>query len=208
MATSHPQWQYVRSLIKENAIGQLKLVQSSFSYFNDDPNNIRNKPKLGGGALADIGCYPIATTRFSTNRKATRAFAITERDPAFGTDILSSALIDFGHFRLSMHVATQTAWRQSACFHGTEGFIEIAAPFNAVPHQTDCVILHRDGRQDPDIFSFPKVNQYTLQFEKFAHAITSRNHDSFFDLKETHHNQMIIDAIKRSGKSERWENVL
>ena len=53
----HPSWEAVRELVASGRIGNLRAVQSWFSYFNDDPANIRNVPAFGGGALYDIGCY-------------------------------------------------------------------------------------------------------------------------------------------------------
>jgi predicted dehydrogenase len=51
------------------------------SYFNRDSENIRNKLECGGGALMDIGCYPITTLRFIFNEEPKRGMAIVERDP-------------------------------------------------------------------------------------------------------------------------------
>ena len=59
----HPSWTKVRDLIRSEAIGELRAVQVRFSYFNDDPDNIRNIAAFGGGALMDIGCYPINVAR-------------------------------------------------------------------------------------------------------------------------------------------------
>ena len=45
------------------AIGDLRLVTGTFSYFKRDPQNVRNMAEIGGGGLYDIGCYPITTSR-------------------------------------------------------------------------------------------------------------------------------------------------
>ena len=58
MVTHHPQWIRARELVAEGAIGTLRQVQGAFSFFNDDPGNIRNRADLAGGALRDIGVYP------------------------------------------------------------------------------------------------------------------------------------------------------
>ena len=64
MVTHHPQWLRARELVAEGAIGRLMQVQGAFTFFNDDPDNIRNRADLGGGALRDIGVYPCISTRF------------------------------------------------------------------------------------------------------------------------------------------------
>ena len=59
----HPSWEAVRELVASGRIGELRAVQSWFSYFNDDPANIRNIAEFGGGALMDIGCYCVNLSR-------------------------------------------------------------------------------------------------------------------------------------------------
>ena len=70
MVTYHPQWLKVRDLIAEGAIGRLIHVEAAFSYHNVDPANMRNQPELGGGALRDIGVYPVVTSRFRHRSRA------------------------------------------------------------------------------------------------------------------------------------------
>ncbi len=55
----HPQWLRTREIIRSGEIGELRTMHCVFSFFNRDPANIRNRPEYGGGALMDIGCYPI-----------------------------------------------------------------------------------------------------------------------------------------------------
>lgn len=207
MAIYHPQWHKVRQLIQEGAIGKLRHVRASFSYFNMDPNNMRNRLELGGGVLPDIGCYPIATTRFATGAKAQRVFATVDRDPNFGTDIYASAMIDFGDFDLSMQVGTQLAWRQTSSFHGDRGFIEIEAPFNAVTGSTDVVRLFKDGREAPEEFRFEDVNQYQLQFEAFARAVATGDTSQLLPPEDSALNQRIIDAIYTLADNEPWMDI-
>src|SRR5690606_23501909 len=64
MVRHHPQWDRIRALLREGRIGTLRAVQCVFSFFTDDPADIRNQPDIGGGALYDIGCYAVATARF------------------------------------------------------------------------------------------------------------------------------------------------
>src|SRR5262245_425824 len=64
MYRHHPQWQLARKLVVEGKIGQLRTIQSFFSYHNTDGANIRNIAEIGGGGLMDIGCYCISLSRF------------------------------------------------------------------------------------------------------------------------------------------------
>ena len=59
----HPSWVAVRELVAGGRIGRLTAIDSWFSYFNDDPANIRNIRSAGGGALFDVGCYNVNLSR-------------------------------------------------------------------------------------------------------------------------------------------------
>src|SRR5256712_6903126 len=64
MVKTLPQWLRTRELIRKGVIGELRAIVGAFSYFNRDPENVRNKAEWGGGGMMDIGCYPITTSRF------------------------------------------------------------------------------------------------------------------------------------------------
>ncbi|MEM7233459.1 MAG: Gfo/Idh/MocA family oxidoreductase, partial [Planctomycetota bacterium] len=81
MVRTHPQWLKVREIVDSGRIGELRAVNGFFSYFNDDPKNIRNIPEYGGGGLMDIGCYPITTSRFVFDSEPTRVVGLLENDP-------------------------------------------------------------------------------------------------------------------------------
>ena len=68
MVAYHPQWEKVRSLIAEGAIGRLRHVQAAFRYHNVDPQYMRNRLELGGGALPDIGVFRTVSTRLATGK--------------------------------------------------------------------------------------------------------------------------------------------
>jgi predicted dehydrogenase len=59
MVRTHPQWIRTREIVRLGEIGELRAIQAAFSYFNRDAANVRNVREWGGGALMDIGCYPI-----------------------------------------------------------------------------------------------------------------------------------------------------
>ncbi|MGF7007746.1 Gfo/Idh/MocA family protein [Aminobacter sp. BE322] len=206
MVTYHPQWHKVRDLIAAGAIGRLRHVQGAFSYFNVDPNNMRNKLDLGGGALPDIGVYPTVTTRFSTGREPLRVQASIERDEKFGTDIYSSVRADFGEFELSFYLSTQLANRQLMVFHGDKGFIEVRSPFNAGLYEHHRVELHNAGHTEATVLRFPGTQQYRLEVEAFVRAAQGGK-DRVFSLEESVLNQKVIDAIFRAGEHDGWENV-
>ena len=72
----HPSWVAVRELVASGRIGRLVAVQSWFSYYNDDPANIRNIREVGGGALFDIGCYSSTCRACSSAPSPTRVAGV------------------------------------------------------------------------------------------------------------------------------------
>jgi predicted dehydrogenase len=206
MVIYHPQWIKVRDLIASGAVGRLRHVQGAFSYYNVDPNNMRNQLALGGGALPDIGVYPTVSTRFSTGKEPLRVQATIERDKNFGTDIYYSIRADFGDFELSFYLSTQMAARQVMVFHGEKGFIEVFSPFNAGLYDHHRVELHNQNHTEAQVFRFPGTQQYRLEVETFARAAQGGK-ERVFTLEESVLNQKVIDAIFRAGGKDGWEAI-
>lgn len=171
----HPSWVKVREMVAGGVIGELLSIQTRFAYFNDDPTNIRNQVHTGGGALMDIGCYAINLSRMLFESEPTRVQATIRRDPEFGTDVVTSALLDFGAGQASFAVSTQAEPDQSVHLLGSDGRIEVEIPFNIPPDRETRVFLTRGGDPptDPDTVTvtFPPTNQYSVQAERFARAI-------------------------------------
>ena len=143
----HPSWEAVRDLVASGRIGRVRAVQSWFSYFNDDPGNIRNVPELGGGALYDIGCYCINLSRMLFGGEPTGIEASVTRD-ATGTDVLTSAILAFDDDVAAFTCSTRAEPDQRVHIYGTEGRISIGIPFNIPPDRPTEVV--RDiGRRSP-----------------------------------------------------------
>src|SRR5262245_40209951 len=149
MVRFHTQWLRARELVRGGTIGELRAVQVFFSYYNDDPTNIRNQFDIGGGALYDIGCYGIVSGRFLFETEPRRAVAMVDRDPTLRTDRITSALVDFGQGRhLSFTVSTQCVSYQRVQICGTHGRIEIQVPFN--PPRGEATQIFIDDSSAPD----------------------------------------------------------
>ena len=201
----HPQWIKVKKLIDEGALGTLQSLQAYFSYFNADPNNIRNKVEIGGGALMDIGCYCISFARFVFNAEPIRVNGLVVRDPQLKTDVQTSALMDFGKGRTSQFVcSTQLMPFQRVQILGTSGRIEVDIPVNTLPDQEMKITLYKNDESKVLLF-FP-VDQYTKQAEAFAEAIQN-NSEVPTSLTDAINNMKVIDAIFESEKLNQWVNL-
>ncbi|MBN1960708.1 MAG: Gfo/Idh/MocA family oxidoreductase [Deltaproteobacteria bacterium] len=206
MVRFHPQWQRVRELISSGHIGTPRAVQVFFSFFNDNPRDVRNQAMIGGGALYDIGCYAILAGRFMFAAKAKRAIALIDRDPNFGIDRTSSGIVDFGEGRqLSFTVSTQADNYQLMQVHGSKGRIELAIPFNPQSETRILIADHETQIGDPlKVEIIPKCDQYTLQGEAFSRAIRGEI-ELPYDVNDAIQNMRIIDALFRSEQSGTWE---
>lgn len=206
MVTYSPVWLKVRELLATGAVGTLKQVQGVFTYYNTDPNNMRNIVSLGGGGLPDIGVYPTVTTRFATQAEPLRVQARVDRDPTFGTDTFASVRADFGPFELSFYVSTQLAQRQSMVFHGTEGFLEVKSPFNANRYGAEEIELTNVGHGESRVWRFQDSRQYRRQIEAFVQAVAG-DRGAVFSLESSRSNQAFIDACYRAATHDGWERV-
>jgi predicted dehydrogenase len=201
MVRFHPQWLRAQELVRSGKIGELRAVQVFFSYYNDDPNNIRNKPETGGGALYDIGCYGIVSGRMLFDSKPLRAVALVDRDSRLGTDRTTSALVDFGQGRqLSFTVSTQCVPYQRVQICGTRGRIEIQIPFNAPQGEATRIFI------DDNVEVLAPCDQYQLQCETFSRAVRGEI-PLPYGLDDALMNMRVIDAVFRSEKSGRFEEV-
>jgi predicted dehydrogenase len=201
MYRHHPQWKKAKELVDGGEIGELRSVQTSFSYHNVDASNIRNSVAAGGGALMDIGCYCVSVARFIFAREPNRVCGWLELDPTFGTDRLASGLLDFGTGTATFTCATQLVPYQRVHIFGTEGRVEIEIPFNA-PADKPCRIWHeQDGKIAELVFDV--CDQYLLQGDFFSRAILEDTPVPT-PLADGLANMRVIEAVKASAAAGGW----
>lgn len=209
MVRLHPQWLRARELVQTGAIGELRSIVGVFSYFNVDPNNVRNQADIGGGGMLDIGCYPITMSRFLFGREPQRVSALIDRDPQMHTDRLASAILDYSPGQAVFTVSTQLVPFQRMQILGTKARIDIEVPYNAQPDRA-CRIFIDDGSQLAGLSArpeeFPVVDQYTLQGEAFSRAILE-NSEVPVTLEDSLANMRVIDAVLRASQTNAWEKV-
>jgi len=197
----HPQWQRAAEIVMSGGIGELKTINSFFSYYNDDPTNIRNRAEVGGGGLMDIGCYNISLSRFIFAAEPTRVLGLVEYDPQFKTDRLTSGILDFGHGTATFTCSTQLSPYQRANIYGTQGRVEIEIPVNAPPN-APCKLWYQQGSAIEEIV-FPSVDQYTLQGDRFAAAVLN-DAPVPTPLADAVANMRVIEALVTSGHGNAW----
>jgi len=207
MIVTHPQWIRVMDLVRQGAIGAVRVVQVLFSYTNVNPADIRNQVDIGGGGLMDIGCYAIKVSRLVFGAEPTRVIGTIDRDPVFATDRLTSAILEFEGGQSVFTCSTQLVPYQSVQILGTEGRIAIDIPFNAIAGESMRIRID-DGSQlggaSVNVEAIPACDQYTCQADAFSRAILNDRQAVPVPLEDAARNMAVIDAIIRSAVSGTW----
>jgi predicted dehydrogenase len=208
MVQSHPQWLRIVELVRAGRIGQLRSAVGTFSYFKLEAGNIRNIREYGGGALFDIGCYAIKTSRMVFGEEPVSVSAAVTRDARFGDiDMLTSAILEFPTGHCVFTCSTQIAGQQSMRFFGTNGRIEAEIPFNPTPGGTsrvridDCRDLNGGGLVTEEL---PACDQYTIQGDLFSRAILDGG-EVPVPLEDAARTMAVIDAVFLAAETGRRE---
>jgi predicted dehydrogenase len=203
MVRTHPQWLRARELVRSGEIGELRSVLAAFSYSNRNPENIRNVPEFGGGAIMDIGCYPIQISRFLFGREPVSVAAVIDRDPELHIDRLSSAMLEFPSGQCVFTCSTQLVPYQRVQILGTKGRIEIEVPFNPPPDRKSRLFV--DNGADlwgggMRVEEFAICDQYTIQGDLFSRAVRGSG-DVPTPLEDSLANMTVIDAVFESART-------
>jgi len=151
-------------------------VQSWFSFYNDDPEDIRNRLENGGGAMLDIGCYQVNLSRMLFGAEPEAITGAVRRDPEMGIDIVTSAILQFpggGHSAFTCSIRSDADQRVHLI--GSTGRIDFEIPFN-VPGDRRVHLSVTRGAEPPaptttETHDFGPASHYQIQVERFARAI-------------------------------------
>ncbi|MBC8088281.1 MAG: Gfo/Idh/MocA family oxidoreductase [Phycisphaerae bacterium] len=208
MLRTHPQWLAARDLVTSGRIGELRLINGHFTYFRRDPDDVRSNPEWGGGALMDIGCYPITMSRWLFREEPTDVVAQLEYDPDMSIDRVGSALLRFPSGQAAFTFGGQVALHQQMKLFGTRGHITVEIPFNP-PADRPTRITVDDGRDllqgGAEVFTFAPANQFTIQGERFSAAVRGTATVAV-TLQDSVSNMRVIDALFLSAQSRAWQS--
>jgi predicted dehydrogenase len=135
----HQQFRQIRELIAGGAIGELAEIKSNFHFSISDPDNIRLSATLAGGALNDVGCYPV--------RLAQELFG--PHDSAWARAVMGGQNVDVetwgvlgypGGRRLMLSAGMRRGYDTFTRLEGTGGQIHISNPFHPGPGDTYQVV--------------------------------------------------------------------
>ena len=166
MYLHHPLLQEARRLVEEGAVGRVTLVRGALSFFLDRPDDVRWKPELGGGALWDVGSYPISFVRRMAG----------EPEQVFGWQRLAESGVDetfAGLLRYEGGVlgvfdcGFRTEWRSEAQVFGTEGTLTIIEPYTISAESR--ILLRRES--DEEELRVREIEVYQCEVDALTAAV-------------------------------------
>ncbi len=196
MYRHHPRWNKTVELIRSGTIGRIKTIHSLFSYYNTDPENIRNSVEMGGGGLMDIGCYSISVSRWLFDAEPRVVKAAVYNHPDFKTDILASGILGFEEGTSIFSCSTQCFKDQYVAIYGDKGKIELDWPFNPSFNEPTRLVLTVGDKEEN--MTFDSCNHFTLQADEFARAILD-DRPVASPLEDSVRNMEVIDRCKASA---------
>ena len=171
----HPLWVEVRRLVRDGSIGDLLAIQSCFSYYNVNPNDIRNIVEDGGGALFDVGCYPVNVSRMMFGSEPSSVKSAIRRDEKFGTDVVTSVLLDFDGRHATFTCSTQLEDDQRVHLMGTTGRLLVEIPYNIPPDRPTRILQYSGGEPPVSpgvvVHDVATADPYGVEVDAFSRAI-------------------------------------
>ncbi|HCO49484.1 MAG TPA: gfo/Idh/MocA family oxidoreductase [Spirochaetaceae bacterium] len=201
----HPEWVRAKQIVSSGEIGKIVFIQVHFSFNNKDPRNIRNMRETGGGAIMDIGCYAVSSSRFMMGCEPRRVLSLVSRDPELGIDMLSSGLLDFGEGQAQFSVSTQAYAAQRVEVVGASGKLSIQIPFNMYPDiPAELSVTTSIGTRTVQC---GPAGQYRLMFDAFSESLLAGKPEPT-PAEDAVATMKVLDALFRSEASGSWETLI
>jgi predicted dehydrogenase len=199
----HERTARLRQLIDSWAVGEVRQVSGTFTFqLTLNPANIRLQPKLAGGSLLDVGCYPVYGIVWAFGAEPKRVFATATM--LHGVDVAMCGVLEFDGGRVGMFdcgfIAPLRQWLEVT---GTEGVIRV--PEMWVPEAAADYVIHRDGCE-PERVVIQGRDQIACMLEDFGRAVLS-DQDPVPPPDEAVKTLRVLDALARSAREGRPVDV-
>jgi predicted dehydrogenase len=197
----HPQYDQVRRLINQGAIGHVEVIRSAFCFRLENAANIRLNKELGGGALMDVGCYCLNVSRLIAGAEPAAVQATAALGKASQVDETFAAILRFpGDVIAHFDVSFRTDEREWADIQGSKGRIELTRPFKPGISVQGRLLLHHGNEHEE--LPVASANHYQLMVEHFADAALNGK-PLRFSPEEGRMNMRVIDALYESAQLHR-----
>lgn len=196
MYRHHPWVAMLRELLAEGRIGPVRSLHGVFSFRLDDEDAIPASEALGGGALRDVGCYPVDAFRLVLGSPPLEATALEHRR---GVDRLLAGVLRFPEDILGVfECALDTFERHEFRVIGTTGLVEVDRPWVS-GGQPVRLTVHREN-EAPVVLEVPPADAYALEARDLAVALATGT-PTAFPIEDSLWTLSAIDALLRAASS-------
>lgn len=193
----HPQGTRMRELVQSGVIGELRMIDAGFSFPLTRDNDVRWKADLGGGALYDVGCYPIAFARFITGQEPLTVTAHAEW-AATGVDKLVVATLAFpGEVLAHINCGFVLPLRRYYTVVGADGILTANRTYNPLGDRPAQIVRQGADREPVETYDLGAHNSYTLMIEEFNRALID-DREPLYPSEDAIKNMRVIDAIYKA----------
>lgn len=194
----HPRTDRVIEMVRDGALGDVRMIRSGFTFLLTRPDNIRFDPELGGGALMDVGCYCVNVSRTLAGSEPVEVQATANWAPS-GVDeqLLGTLRFDDGlvaQFDCSLSLERRESYEIS----GTSGYLTVPNAF--LPGTDDAPIVETRGRAPEIVHTVEGADEYRLMVEHFADCVIE-DRVPRYEADEAARNMRVIEALYRSARS-------
>ncbi len=190
----NPLTKKVKSLLEDGIIGKVKFIESHFSFYLDNMQNVRLNQDLAGGATYDVGCYNLNVIRYLAGSEPTSIYATGEIGEINGIDESSCIMMEFeGGLKAVSYCSFISSFRSEYTILGEAGMIHVPVVFNA---QGDCkIVITKNSAIEEIIINCP--HNYTLEVEQFGRCILN-GEEPLITFEDSLNNAKLIDeALKQ-----------
>ena len=196
----HPQHNEVKRLLREGAIGTIRLFEAHCHYFLDDLSNIRLRQDAGGGGLSDVGCYTIDSARFYLEQEPLRVSGSWVIGEESNVDEFASIQLSFPTGVVANLICGTKLPRASyITIYGTLGKIHVEHAYNIPRTKPGRISLEQIGEKSQPLV-IPPANQFVLELECMAEIVRNRS-SANSPLENGLGNIKVLDAARRAANS-------
>ncbi len=164
---AHPHMRKVKEIVKSGKLGKIKMVHGSFTFVMTKNDDIRWDPTMGGGALWDIGCYPLTFARTILGTEPLEVFGWQVTSPSGVDEVFAGQLRFPGDIYFQLDCSFKIPEHVFMEIVGEEGTLNIPQPFNTAARKN--LYLTRDGKTSTIVVKGP--DPYLAEVENFADAV-------------------------------------
>lgn len=208
MYRCHPQTKKIVELIKDGAVGEVRLIQAAFAYdMGLNYDNIRLSNPAGGGGIMDVGCYPLSMCRLIAGAARNNPFqnpneirGVAHIGEISRVDQQAAAVLNFTcGIVAQVSAATQVACDNALRIYGSDGSLTVPIPWSPPTGTASMTLKTRNGEtRTIEVESTGSV--YTHEIDLLAECVRKGDREApppAMSWADTIGNMAALDAWRR-----------